>query len=212
MSKLLVIPILAAAAAVPFAADAAKPGPATVTAGVTPSVVRFGTPAKVSGATSASTTVTLEADAFPYDNAFSKVATSKSDAAGAYAFTVTPAEGTHYRVTAKAKPPVTSAIVALGVRWKISLKVSTRSPARGSKVRFSGLVAPGKVGQAVRVQRRTAAGFRTVASSTLKAGLSGTSSYSIRVRIKRTGTYRVNVPSDGSRLAASSTKRKLTVH
>jgi hypothetical protein len=204
--------ILAAAAAIPVAAGAAKPpSNSTVTAIAAPSVVTFGTPAKVSGTTAPTTAVTLQADAFPYDGNFSKVASSTSDASGAYAFPVTPADGTHYRVTAKLSPPVTSPIVALGVRWHITLKVSTRSPSAGSKVRFSGTVAPGHTGQPVRVQKRTASGFRTVAGTTLTAGLNNTSVYSIRVRVKRSGTYRVQVASDGSRQAATSSKRRLTV-
>lgn len=212
MKKTPALLILAAAAAIPVAAGAVKPPTnSTVTATVAPSVVTFGTPAKVAGTTAPNTAVTLQADAFPYDANFSKVVSSKSDASGAYAFSVTPEAGTHYRVTAKLSPPVTSLIVALGVRWRITLKVSTRSPSAGSKVRFSGTVAPGHTGQPVRVQRRTASGFRTVANTTLKAGLNNTSVYSIRVRVKRSGTYRVQVPSDGSRLAANSSTRKLTV-
>ena len=73
-------------------------------------------------------------------------------------------------------------------------------------MRFSGTVAPAHDGAAVRIQRRTrTGGWTTVARTTLRDAGTDVSTYAKRVKVSRTGTYRVHVPSsDADHLAGTS--------
>jgi hypothetical protein len=55
--------------------------------------------------------------------------------------------------------------------------------------------------------------FHTVATALLKPSTTaGESVYSKRLRIKRSGVYRVRVPSDGQHATATTTRRRIRVH
>ena len=89
-TRILAIVTACACAAVPAAVLAAKPAATSVTIGIAPVKVTFGKPATVSGTTAANTVVTLRGDAFPFNGAYSRVASTTSSATGAYSFSVTP--------------------------------------------------------------------------------------------------------------------------
>jgi hypothetical protein len=209
MRSLLVVAGLAALPAVAFAT---KPAPKTVSITAAPAAVTFGHAATISGTTSPNTGVTLRADAFPFNGAFGQVATVTSNAAGAYLFSVKPDANTHYRVTAKTHPTAQSAIATVSVRWRVTRTVSTRHPKRGSRVRFSGSVSPAHTGGVAELQRRTSSGFKTVKAVGLTAATATSSRYSLRVRVKRNGTYRVRVEADAAHLAGNSRRVSLKVH
>jgi hypothetical protein len=203
----------AALLALPAVALAAKPAPKSVTITAAPATVTFGHAVTVSGTTSPGTSVALRADTFPFGGSFAAVATATSDAAGAYSFTVKPSEITHYRVTAKTHPTAQSAIATVSVRWRVTRTVSTLTPKRNSRVRFSGSVYPAHNGGKAELQRRTASGFRTVRTVALTAASVTTHShYSLRIRVRRSGTYRVHVAADGAHLAGNSRRVSLKVH
>jgi hypothetical protein len=204
-----VIAAATCACAIPAAALAAKPAPTTVTIGVSPVSITYGKPATISGTTAANTVVTLRADAFPFNGSFSQVTKTTSNAAGAYAFTVTPDSSTHYRVDAK---KARSAVGALAVRWKVTRTVSTRHPKRGSRVLFSGTVGPAHTGGTVEIQRLTSSGFKTVKTAVLAAATPTSSTYSVRVRVRRNGRYRARVEGDGAHEAGNSRRIRLVVH
>src|SRR5436190_8447783 len=210
MTRLRTLAVATCACAMPAAALAAKPAPTTVSIAVSPSTITFGKPATVSGMTAPNTSLTLRADPFPYDGSFAQTARTTSNASGAYSFTVTPDRGTHYRVDAKAHSQ--SAVAALAVRWKVTRTVSTRHPARGARVRFSGTVGPANTGGTIKLQRLTATGFKTVKTAILVAATPTSSSYSLRVRVRRNGTYRAHVAADGAHLAGNSGRISLVVH
>src|SRR5215207_4113065 len=210
MPSLRVIAAATCVCAVPAAALAAKPSPGTVSIAIAPTTVTFGKPATVSGTTAANTPVTLRADEFPYDGSFTQVAKSTSNASGAYAFSVTPDKGTHYRVDGKGN--ARSAVAALAVRWRVTRQVSTRQPARGTRVRFSGTVSPAHTGGTAEVQKLRAGVFKTVKTAVLVAATPTSSSYSVRVRVRRNGTYRVRVAGDGARITGRSRRVSLVVH
>jgi hypothetical protein len=186
--------------------------------------VTFGQPTTISGTLTgpsiAGATVTLEENPAPYTGAFKSTGlTATTNATGAYSIAVSPAKNTHYRVSAKpAKKPATSAEVAVRVHVKVTFRVGDRTPRRGQRVLFSGTVLPGHDGKIARIQRRTASGaWRTVATTTLvTAGPVGTttrSKYAKRLRIRKSGTYRVRVaPADGDHIAGTSGRRSLVVH
>jgi hypothetical protein len=208
MPRTRVIALAACAIAAPAAALAAPPQPTTVSIGIAPVKVTFGKPAVVSGTTAANTAVTLRADAFPYNGSFGQVSKTTSNAAGAYSFTVTPDSSTHYRVDAKkGKSPV----AGLLVRWKVTRAVSTKHPKRGKRVLFTGTVGPAHTGGAVEIQRRRSGAYRTIKTATLAAASPTSSSYSVRVRVRSTGFYRVRVESDGAHEAGNSRRVKLSV-
>jgi hypothetical protein len=198
-----------AALAIPAAAIAApKPQPTAPTIAISSGKVTFGASATVSGTTAANTAVTLRSDAYPFNNAFGRVATTTSNAQGAYSFTVKPDMSTHYRVELK---KAQSQVVSLAVRWKVTRKVSTKHPKKGSRVLFSGLVSPAHVGGTVSIQRRSGGVYKTVKTTTLAASTSTSSAYSVRVRVRRSGTYRVRVEGDGAHEAGNSSRVRLTV-
>jgi hypothetical protein len=208
MSRLRTAVIAAGLAALPAAALAAKQPPKTVSITASPTTITFGHAAAISGTTSPNVTVTLRADAFPFSSSFAQVATTTSNAAGAYSFTVKPDRITRYRVSAKSHPTAQSAIATVSVRWRVTRAVSTRTPKRGTRVRFSGLVSPAHAGGTAELQRHTSSGFKTVKTATLSAA----SRYSMRIRVRHSGTYRVRVQGDGAHLAGNSRRVKLTVH
>jgi hypothetical protein len=211
MSSLRSLLALAAIAAVPAVALAAKPAPQTVSITAAPATITFTHAATISGTTAPNTSVTLRADAFPFNGTFTQVGTVTSNAAGAYTFSVKPDANTQYRVTAKTHPTAQSAIATVSVRWRVSRSVSTLHPKRGSRVRFSGSVSPAHNGAVAEVQRRTSSGFKTVKTATLTAGTTTSSRYSVRVLVKRSGTYRVRVEADAAHLAGNSRRVTLKV-
>jgi hypothetical protein len=206
--RLLVIATACACCAVPAVALAAPKPPTTVTATISTTKVTFGKTATISGTTAANTTVTLRGDAYPFNNSFGRVATTTSNAAGAYSFTVKPDASTHYRTDVK---KAQSQVVPLAVRWKVTRSVSTKRPKKGSRVLFSGTVSPVHNGGTASIQRRTGGVWKTVKTTTLAASTATSSAYSVRVRVRRSGTYRVRVEGDGAHDAGNSSTVKLTI-
>lgn len=230
------LPILAgtiAVALVPTAAVAQKPqkpqkptnpptaptGGNAVSVNVSRTVVQFPGSVFVSGAVIGKAPlggveVTLEQDdTKPYGDSFKPAGQKKDTTAdGRYIFTVKPARNTQYRVTAKASPTVTSRVSAVvQVRPFVGIKASNRFPAAGRFVRFSGLVRPARNGAVVQLQRRSATGsFVTVARDALSATTGG-SLYSVRVRVRRSGTYRVKLASNAEFTNGFSKLVRLTV-
>jgi hypothetical protein len=207
----------AAAVALPGTAGvAAKPAPTTVTISASPSLVTFGRYVTVSGTLSdarSGVSVRLQEQPYPYTGGFHDVGgAATTGPGGTYSFTVTPSQSTHYRVQAKASPTATSPEAAVAVRWRVGLRVSDRTPRRGARVRFRGVVKPAHPEGAVLVQRRTRHGWRTVRRTTLRTGTDTRSSYSVRVRIRHGGRYRVEVPGDGAHETGHSRARRLRVH
>lgn len=218
MGRITLFTSLLVALAIPVAASSGAPGKSpkspkgpTPSIAVKPNPLTFGSRATVSGKVAAATQVVLEAQAYPYAKAFAQRATKTSAANGDYSFTVAPDVSTRYRVVAKSSPPLTSATVSLALAWRVGLRVSTYTPSRGARVRFSGAVAPAHVGGRALLQKKTSAGYRTVASTRLRAGSATSSLYSLRVRVYRSASYRVRVPGDGARIASNSRVRTLSV-
>ncbi|MFL5846578.1 MAG: hypothetical protein ACJ762_17990 [Solirubrobacteraceae bacterium] len=185
--------------------------------------VTFGRPTTISGtltgSTTAGVTVTLEGSTTPTSGSFKSTGlTAVTDATGKYSIVVSPAQTTQYRVTSgDKKATVTSPAVTVRVRVKVTLSLGDTTPTRGQRVLFSGTVLPAHDGAVARIQRRTASGaWRTVASTTLvtatPVGATPRSKYAKRVRITKSGTYRVRVaPADGDHIAGSSSRKSVVV-
>ena len=171
---------------------------------------------QVTGAGNAGVTVELEELAAPFNGGFKSVATVVTDGSGNYSFSRTPPVNTRYRTTVKIKGNQRSPEVTVNVRPKVTLRVSDATPSRGQRVRFRGVVTPGHDGKTASLQRRRAGTWRTVKTTTLVAhtALNGStrSKYSMRARVRRTGTYRVVVTvADADHVDGVSRKRRLTV-
>lgn len=216
----LLIALSAIVLGAPAAVQAAKPpkSPTQLTLLATPTTVTFGKATTLSGKLSggksvAAQPVTIQADTAPFEGTYADVATATTDANGNWTATATPSALTRYQARAATSPPTTSKTVDVSVRLRVGVRVSDRTPSRGERVRFSGKVAPAHDGAPVRIQRRTRTGsWVTVARTTLRDAGTDVSKYAKRVKVRRTGTYRVRVLSgDTDHLTGTSRRRTLTV-
>ena len=189
-----------------------------VTIAATPRIVRFGRQVTISGTVPGNpgVKVELEQTPFPFTDPFAKIAEGTTDAAANYSFLVGPALNTRYRVEAKASPPATSSDVTVLVRPKVGLRLGDRTPTRGTRVRFKGSVLPAHDGSRVRIQRKTRAGWKTLATPLLKPATPvdgvARSKYARRIRINRSGRYRTVLPAHDDHARGKSRRRHVRVH
>lgn len=216
MKSALLIAAIAAVAVGAAPAVAQKPAN-TVSLSAAPTLITFGGSTVLSGTVagpdSTGVRVDLLVNPHPFAGFKPSGAAATTDAAGKFSFTVKPALFTRYQVTAKAKPQVDSAVVEVRVRPRISLSVDDTRARRGQRVLFSGGVSPAHEGQAVVIQRRIGTGsFRTISTVTLvKSASPGRSTYSTRLRVTRTATYRVRKAADADHAAGTSRTRRVRV-
>ena len=210
-TKYVVSGLLVALAVVPAAAaqnpnSNKPPGAATtISLDAKPTPVVFGAATslsgRVSGGKSAGVVVRLEQDdTRPYGDSYKPLAgvTATTAKNGMYAFAIKPLLNTQYRAIAHSSPPLTSGAKLVLVRTLVGIRVSDRTPRRGSLVRFSGSVFPAHDGRVVSIQKRSSSGrFTTVARKALADAGTAKSTYSRRVRVNSDGVYRVKLPSDG---------------
>ncbi len=220
---------LLAAAIVPSVALAAKPpkdpkpvmppnGAPALSIDAKPNPVIFTKPVVVSGKLSGvnpkdGVSVQLEKDdTRPFGDSYKPTGlTATTTNGGSYRFSLKPSRNTQYRAIAKASPAVTSAPRLVSVRPLVGLRVSTRNPRAGTLVRFSGIVLPARDGATALVQKRSSTGrFVTVRRTTLRDSSPG-SKYSVRVRVRRSGTYRVKVAGNAELVNGFSRRIALTI-
>jgi len=137
--------------------------------------------------------VVLQQRAFPFTSAFADVGTPVvTDANGAFAFPslALPATTQLRARTGSVASPV--ATVAVAVR--VETRVSTYRVTRGKRVRFSGVIRPGREGALYAVQKLGSRGqWVTVAGGITRRGSTNFSGFTRRVRVRRGGQYRVYV-------------------
>ena len=160
-------------------------------------------------------TVVLYEDEFPFGTGVKNVATTTTDAKGDYTFTRSPARNTSFQAVAdRGTPyavPVSSQALIVGVRIRMSLRVSDNTPKTGQVVRFRGRACPAHDGLGVRIQRKTSTGaFRTVRRTKLRAA-TRCSAFNKRMRVYRDGTYRVT-SDDADHSRGYSRARFLNAH
>jgi hypothetical protein len=79
-------------------------------------------------------------------------------------------------------------------------------------VRFSGATAPAKDGAIVYIQRRTASGtYRTVSRAVLQSATGDVSTYSKRIRIRKSGVFRARVLHDDAHATGTSRSKRARV-
>jgi hypothetical protein len=173
----------------------------TTTPTFTPNPVTFSRPFTISGQLigtgSAHAKVTLLGRPFPFTAAFAPMGNPVvSNADGTYSFPFTSASiTTQFEVKATTNPPLPVSVITMPVSSLISLHV--RGHARkGRLLRFAGTVLPAQDGLIVKIQKRDRTGaFHTVAHTNLRHRNASASTYSRRLRLRRTGTYRTLVAS-----------------
>jgi hypothetical protein len=215
--KLKLIPLVVLAGAIAPAAVLAQKVDQKLSISAAPKVVSFGGDLKVTGQLTggdardiSGQNITLQADTFPYEGKFERLDTADTTDTGAYSFTLKPIMNAKYRTTAKGG--VESPEVLVPVKVGVTIKVSDRTPKSGARVRFSGTVAPPHDGKVAQVQRRTSSGWKNLAKVTLVDGGDVVSNYSKRVKITKSGRYRVFFnPADGDHVAGASRKVRITV-
>jgi hypothetical protein len=212
MKRILIAVAALVAAAVP-AAQAAKPAPKNITIGATPTTIKFGNSAtlsgKLTGSNNANRPVTIEQDPFPVDT-FAPAGTTTTNATGEWTFGVKPTANTRYRARSG---NADSKTVDVLVRPAIRLRLSDRTPAKGQRVRFFGRLCPEHDGTRVALQRRFGHQWRTLRNPTLKDIPGSTcSKYSKRLRVRRDSAYRIHFPGDADHAAGNSRVRIARVH
>lgn len=91
------------------------------------------------------------------------IATTTTDANGAYSFVQTPPRNTAYQVRVTTDPHTRTARLFQGVRDVVSIAASTTTAAVGDIVTFSGTVQPNKSGHVILLQRLDGGIWRTIA-------------------------------------------------
>jgi hypothetical protein len=173
---------------------------------------------RLTGMDSGGKVIVLEQNPAPLaDNQFQGTGReATTDAQGNFRFTgVLVPVNTQFRAeTRGAGPRTTSNTTDVKVRPRVTCGVSDATPSRDERVRFSGRVWPEHDGKPVDIQRRGRDGkFRTVKRTAARDVVGQVySRYSVRVRVRSTGVYRVVVrPGDGDHLNGYSRNRKLRV-
>jgi hypothetical protein len=233
MRRLVAPGILACALLAPLVADAAKPpkpkpapkpappGKVSLTLAAKPAIVTYGRAVTFSGQRKGTDhggkPVALQSNPFPF-KAFKTVAVVKTDTKGNYRFVLKPRRHTRYRTVTPEPATIYDTVIKSPellehVRLAVGIRLSDSTPARGQRVRFFGSVLPKHNRRKVFIQRRRADGrWRTVARTLTRNATGNRSKYSKRVRIRRTGVYRVRVRGHADHSTNNSRVRLLRVH
>lgn len=164
------------------------------------------------GSPSAGLAIKLQVSAFPYA-AWVDAASAVTSTTGAYSFTLMPLVNTRYRIVTDAVPQEIGDELAQVVSQRVSLRVSDSTPKRRSSVRFYGSVWPANDGAYVEVQKLTSTGvFKTVTRVKLVDGGDALSRFSRKIRISKSGVYRVLATASPSLGEGASTTKSLRVH
>ena len=170
---------------------AANPNPVAVGAGTTLA-------GQLTGTNNANRQVILQSNPWPYTQGFQNAGNPiVTNADGTFAFPVLSVPvTTQFRVLMPAKPEVQSPIVIVGAALQVRTDVKKVKRHRHSVgVRFKGSITPSAAGKQVVIQKNRGGVWTTVASTHAIADGASRSTYTKRVRIRRSGDFRVVVVS-----------------
>ncbi|HEX6714602.1 MAG TPA: hypothetical protein VF066_14505 [Thermoleophilaceae bacterium] len=218
--------IAAFACTVPLTADAANPpknppgGAPALTIAAKPTLITFGRSATVSGRLTGNNhgnrPVGLQRNPWPF-RGMVNAGVTRTATNGSYSFTVRPVRHTRYRAVTPQPATIYDTLlrspeVLILVRLRVGIRLSDSTPTRGQRVRFFGSVAPKHNGRKVFIQRRRRDGrWRTVARTVTRNTTGRRSRYGKRVRIFRSGAYRVRVRGDADHRTGTSRARAIRV-
>jgi len=163
---------------------------------------------QLTGTNNAGRQVQLQSSAFPYIAGFATVGnTVLTDAAGNFTFNALPvAVTTQFRVLMANRPEVVSPIVIVGAAVQV-LRTYTKKVKRNRHsvtVRFSGYVGPPTDGARVDIQKLRGGVWTTIAHTRAKHKSSTRSRFKTRVRLYRSGQFRVVAESSRPELVAGA--------
>jgi hypothetical protein len=149
---------------------------------------------QLTGSNNANRDVVLQANPFPYTQGFLNVANPQvTDPVGNFSFPVLSVPvTTQFRVLMPQRPEVASPIVVVGAALQVS--TGTKKVARyrhSAKVRFRGSIRPQNDGGRVSIQKLVDGAWVEKAHTIAKDRGSSKSRYEKRVRIHRSGKFRV---------------------
>ena len=156
---------------------------------------------QLTGTNNANRDVVLQANPFPYTQGFVNVANPQvTDATGNFTFPVLSVPvTTQYRVLMPQRPEISSPIVVVGAALQVTTSTKKVKKHRHSaSVRFRGDIRPAAAGVRVDIQKLRSGTWTTIAHTRAEHESSSRSSYSTRVRLHRSGQYRVVANSDGA--------------
>jgi hypothetical protein len=186
------------------------PAPSGITLVASPSTVTLGQVTNFTGTVGAPrppfVTVVLQTATGP-NGPWADYQITAADKGGTFSFPqIGPTSDTWYRATAAggASPAVLVVVLTPGglpigaapIHFHVGLRVSRSHPRRGHFVRFHGRVTPGHPGLLVYLQRLGHGRWHTIKRMRLRGASAGAASYSFRVRIRRSGRWRVVVPDE----------------
>jgi hypothetical protein len=156
---------------------------------------------QLTGTNNANRDVVLQSNPFPYSQGFVNTGNPQvTDAAGNFAFPVLSMPvTTQFKVVLAQRPEVTSPIVVVGAALQV--KTSTKKVARNRHsvtVRFRGSVSPQNDGGRVSIQKFRGGTWTEIAHTRAKDAGSSKSRYRTRVRIHRSGQFRVVAETEGA--------------
>jgi hypothetical protein len=155
---------------------------------------------QLTGSNNASRDVVLQANPFPYTQGFLNVANPQvTDAVGNFSFPVLSVPvTTQFRVLMPQRPEVASPIVVVGAVLQVPTRTKKVDRHRHSvSVRFRGDIRPGAAGVRVDIQKLRNNVWTTIAHTRAQDEGASRSSYSTRVRLFRSGQFRVVAESNG---------------
>jgi hypothetical protein len=155
---------------------------------------------QLTGNNNASRDVVLQANPFPYTQGFLNVSNPQvTDAVGNFAFPVLSVPvTTQFRVLMPQRPEVASPIVVVGAALQVTTSAKKVDRHRHSvSVRFRGDIRPGAAGVRVDIQKLRNGVWTSIAHTRAQDEGASRSSYSTRVRVFRSGQFRVVAESNG---------------
>jgi hypothetical protein len=189
----------------------ATPEPLSIAITAFPSPVRPGRPVTVAGRLSGTghsgRQVVLQSNPYPYTQGFVTVGNALvTDAAGTFSFSILSLPvTTQFRVMMARKQEVSSGI--LTVDAAVRVRAATRKVARRRSsvtVRFRGSVLPARDGARVDIQKLRDGQWVTIAHTRAKDATNAKSRYAVRVRVFRSGRFRVVAESAGDFASGAS--------
>ena len=162
---------------------------------------------QLTGTNNANRQVQLQSSAYPYTTGFATVGnTVLTDAAGNFTFNAVPVGvTTQFRVLMPHRPEIASPVVVVGAA--VQLRTYARKVERHRRsvsVRFSGYVRPATDGARVNIQKLRNGVWTTVAHTRAKPKSATRSRFKTRVRVYRSGQFRVLAESSRPELVAGA--------
>jgi hypothetical protein len=162
---------------------------------------------QLTGTNNANRQVELQSSAFPYTTGFATVGnTVLTDATGAFTFNgIAVPVTTQFRVLMPNRPEIASPIVIVGAAVQLRTYARKVERHRNSvSVRFSGYVTPSTHGARVNIQKLRNGVWTTVAHTRAKPKSATRSRFKTRVRVYRSGAFRVLAESTRPELVAGA--------